>query len=248
MKILRFILSAFINAYKPSADPNLFGSKKLDKVAGLARTRANETQADIDALKSENPFESAGAKAAMAKASRTAKQMENRLINTMGGNASPEALIAAQGNLNQSIGSAAGEIAAGAEQNKKRETMMLKGLKEQQMGEYGNQKNAANQVKMQGWGTVFQGIDSLSQLAKGSGEAASALMAAGGSDKRIKENIKYIGELQGQRIYKFNFIGNPVVYIGVIAQEIENKNPEMVIEDDGIKKVHYDLLFSEINE
>lgn len=248
MKILRFILSAFINAYKPSADPNLFGSKKLDKVAGLARTRANETQADIDALKSENPFESSGAKAAMAKASRTAKQMENRLINTMGGNASPEALIAAQGNLNQSIGSAAGEIAAGAEQNKKRETMMLKGLKEQQMGEYGNQKNAANQVKMQGWGTVFQGIDSLSQLAKGSGEAASALMAAGGSDKRIKENIKYIGELQGQRIYKFNFIGNPVVYIGVIAQEIEDKNPEMVIEDDGIKKVHYDLLFSEINE
>lgn len=242
MKILRILVSAFINAYKPSADPNLFGSKKLDKVAGLARARANETQADIDKLESENPFESAGAKAAMAKASQTSKQMEARLLNTMGGNASPEALIAAQGNLNQSIGGAAGEIAAGAEANKNSEIMQLRGLKEQQMGEYGNQKNAANQAKMQGWQTVFQGIDSLASLASGGGKAA------GGSDKRIKENIKYIGELQGQRIYKFNFIGNPVVHLGVIAQEVEVNNPEMVIEDDGIKKVHYDLLFSEINE
>ena len=52
MKLLRFILSAFINAYKPSADPNLFGSKKIDKVAGLARTRAGETQGEIDAASS----------------------------------------------------------------------------------------------------------------------------------------------------------------------------------------------------
>ena len=129
--------------------------------------------------------------------------------------------------------------------------MMLRGLKEQQMGEYGQQKNAANNAKMQGWQTVFQGIDSLGKIVKGGGEAAGELtkaVAAGGSDRRIKENIKFIGELQGQRIYKFNFIGDPVVYLGVIAQEVEVNNPEMVIEDNGIKKVHYDLLFSEINE
>lgn len=163
MKILRFILSAFINAYKPSADPNLFGSKKLDKVAGLARGRANDTQADITKLENENPFESAGAKAAMAKASRTATQMSTRLLNTMGGNASPEAMIAAQGNLNQGIGAAAGEIAAGAEQNRDRQTMMLKGLKEQQMGEYGRQKANAVNAKMQGWGTLFDGIGKLTE-------------------------------------------------------------------------------------
>lgn len=147
----------------PSADPNLFGSKKLDKVAGMARTRAGETQSEIDKLQSENPFESAGAKAAMAKASQTSRQMQTRMLNTMGGNASPEALVAAQGALNQGVGSAAGEIAVGAEANKKREVMQLRGLKEQQMGEYGQMKGAAVQTKLQGWNTLFDGIGKLTE-------------------------------------------------------------------------------------
>jgi len=167
MKIIRILFAAIINAYMPSADPNLFGSKKLDKVAGMARGRADETQNEINKLESENPFESAGAKAAMAKASRTARQMSTRLLNTMGGNASPEALIAAQGNLNEGIGGAAGEIAAGAEQNKTRQTMMLRGLKEQQMGEYGQMKNQAVQTKLQGWNTLFDGISNITKAVGG---------------------------------------------------------------------------------
>lgn len=175
MKLFRFILSAFINAYKPSADPNLFGSKKLNKVAGLARARADETQKDIDAAQSENPFESAAAKSAMTKASQTSKQMQTRMLNTMGGNASPEALIAAQGNLNQSTGSVAGQIATGAEQNKQNEIMRLRGLKEQQMGEYGNYKKSALDAVNQGFGTVFNGISSLGKAASGVGSLINPL-------------------------------------------------------------------------
>lgn len=171
MKIIKILVSAFINAYKPSASPNLFGSKKLDKVAGLARQRAEQTQGDITKLETENPFESAGAKAAMAKASQTARQMSTRLLNTMGGNASPEAMIAAQGNLNQGIGGAAGEIAAGAEANQTQNIMRLKGLKEQQMGEYGQQKGNAINAKLQGWGTLFDGVG---KLAEGTGVIKNA--------------------------------------------------------------------------
>lgn len=233
MKLFRFILSAFINAYKPSADPNLFGSKKINKVAGLARARAEETQKDIDAAQSENPFESAAAKSAMTKASQTSKQMQNRMLNTMGGNASPEALIAAQGNLNQSTGSVAGQIATGAEQTKQNEIMRLRGLKEQQMGEYGNQKgnavNAANKA-----------VDLVGQIAQGVGAALS--------DKRAKENIEYIGELQGNKIHKYNFKGSPEVHIGVIAQEVERKNPDKVVEQGGIKKVDYSSLFKSVSK
>jgi hypothetical protein len=173
MKIIRIIFAAIINAYMPSADPNLFGSKKLDKVAGMARSRADETTNEISKLESENPFESAGAKAAMAKASRTARQMSTRMLNTMGGNASPEALVAAQGNINEGIGAAAGEIATGAEANKKREIMQLRGLKEQQLGEYGQYKNAAVNAKMQGWGTLFDGIG---KLTEGAGVVKKAFM------------------------------------------------------------------------
>lgn len=171
MKIFRILFAAIINAYTPSADPNLFGSKKLDKVAGMARSRADETQAQINKLESENPFESAGAKAAMAKASRTARQMSTRMLNTMGGNASPEALVAAQGNLNQGIGAAAGEIAVGAEANQKNEIANLRGLRENQMGQYGQMKNAAVQTKLQGWGTLFDGIG---KLAEGAGVVKNA--------------------------------------------------------------------------
>ena len=178
MKILRILVSAFINAYKPSADPNLFGSKKriksMYKTAEVFTKEAAGTQGDIDKLESENPFESAGAKSAMAKASRTANQMQTRLLNTMGGNASPEALIAAQGNLNEGIGGAAGEIAAGAEQNKNRQSMYLKGLKSSQQGQYGQHANNAASQYGSGWNTLFQGIDSLGGVLEGVGGVKAA--------------------------------------------------------------------------
>lgn len=174
MRLITFFIQALVNLYSFSANPNLFGSKKIDKVAGLARTRAEGTQTDMESLQSMNPFETAAAKSAMAKASRTSKQMQNRMFNMMGDNASPEAVIAAQGTVNEGLGATAGAIAAGAEANKDRQIMQLRGLKEQQMGEYGQQKNQAVNTNLKGWSTVFQGIDAAGGILEGIGGVKTA--------------------------------------------------------------------------
>lgn len=63
------------------------------------------------------------------------------------------------------------------------------------------------------------------------------------SDRRLKENIKHIGEENGHRIYEFNYIGNPQAYVGVMADEVEKIDPEAVyVVDDGIKAVNYDRI------
>jgi hypothetical protein len=63
----------------------------------------------------------------------------------------------------------------------------------------------------------------------------------GPSDERIKENIKPVGKTNdGQTIYKYNFKGSPKTEIGLIAQEVEQRNPEAVASLGGIKMVDYD--------
>ncbi len=69
------------------------------------------------------------------------------------------------------------------------------------------------------------------------------------SDERLKDNIVKIGESEsGINIYKFNYKGKPEVYEGVIAQEVQQSNPEAVIEKDGFLAVNYDLIDVEFKE
>lgn len=183
MRLFRFILKVIENTYFSSADPNLFGSiarrKGKENIASQYKDMAKGTQADIDQIKAENPFESAGAKAAMAKASYGAKQMQNRMFNAMGSNGTtPEAIITAQGATNEALGSAAGQIAVGAEANKQNQINNLQGLKTHQMGMYGNMSASAESERGSGWSTLFQGIDTIGKLASGVGQAAGALGAA----------------------------------------------------------------------
>jgi hypothetical protein len=178
MKLLQLIFKVLVTAYFSSADPNLFGSVKRRKgkqaIADEYKTMATGTQAEIDQRKSENPFESAGAKAAMTKASQGAKQMQTRMLNTMGAGATPEALIAAQGATNEALGSAAGQIAAGSEANKINQISDLQRQKTQQMGMAGNMSASAESERGSGWNTLFQGIGALGSLASGAGQAAEA--------------------------------------------------------------------------
>ncbi len=74
--------------------------------------------------------------------------------------------------------------------------------------------------------------------AAGLGLSAAAMF----SDKRAKENIEPVGHLNdGQKIYKYNYKGDPHTQIGLIAQEVERKHPEAVGESNGLKTVNYDL-------
>lgn len=74
----------------------------------------------------------------------------------------------------------------------------------------------------------------------------SALLSAGStfllSDERYKKNIKKIGEKNGYNIYEFSYLDSDNTHRGVMAQEVELKNPEAVREFNGIKHVNYEAI------
>ena len=183
MKLFSFILRIVVNAYFTSADPNLFGAtnrrKAKQNIANEYKSMATGTQAEIDQIKAENPFESAGAKAAMAKASLGARQMQTRMLNTMGTGVTPEAIVSAQGATNEALGSAAGQITAGAEANKVNQINGFNSLKNQQMGMYGNMSASAENERGSGWDTAFKMIDTIGRFASGAGQGVGALKTAG---------------------------------------------------------------------
>lgn len=61
------------------------------------------------------------------------------------------------------------------------------------------------------------------------------------SDERLKEDIEPVGKLyDGQDVYKYRYIGDPKWHIGLMAQEVEQTNPDAVTEIAGFKAVNYD--------
>lgn len=74
---------------------------------------------------------------------------------------------------------------------------------------------------------------------------SAGLAGLGGilSDKRFKKNIKKIGKLDnGLNVYSYQYKGDETYHLGVMAQEVEEVNPNAVIEHDGIKYVKYGEL------
>lgn len=93
------------------------------------------------------------------------------------------------------------------------------------------------------FGTISQGIG----MAGSIGQAALPFVLA--SDRRLKENIKKLDEIDGFNIYEFNYIGSLEKQVGVIAQEMLEKCPECVIEaNDGYYKVDYSKLPQVVQE
>lgn len=229
----------------------MFGTNKKFKIASEFDALADQSQNEIEALKAQNPFETAAAKSAMAKASLGAQNYYSRAMNTMGANASPEAQIAAQGQAGQTLGSAAGEIAVGSEANKTAQINALKTLQQNQMATAAGIKTQAID---QAWQNMFNAVDTAGGVMSGAGQSAGTLLMASGkgqaagtllmaSDQRLKENIVKIGEIQGQQIYKFNYIGDSRTTIGVIAQEVDDESCVGI--EHGYLHVNYDKLFKE---
>lgn len=62
------------------------------------------------------------------------------------------------------------------------------------------------------------------------------------SDERVKEDIKEVGELKdGQPVYAYNYKDDPTKtkQIGLLAQEVEKRDPDAVGEVGGVKTVEY---------
>lgn len=64
------------------------------------------------------------------------------------------------------------------------------------------------------------------------------------SDRRLKENIVFLGTYGPHNIYAYNYKGSDVRCAGVMADEVEQIIPEAVTIDaeTGFKKVNYDML------
>lgn len=169
MKILKLIQSVAKAAFISSASPDFFGARRSRKLEDAFQKDWKATQDSIDSLNTMNPFQGAAAKSAMTKASQNAKEMQNKILNTMGAAASPEAIIASAGEVNKGVGAAAGEIAAGAEANKNAQLNALKGLKTQQMGMHSQQITNTAQANA-------QSIEAFARLLEGAGGVAGAFM------------------------------------------------------------------------
>jgi hypothetical protein len=75
-----------------------------------------------------------------------------------------------------------------------------------------------------------------------------AAPAIASSDRKLKENITPAGKENGHNIYEFNYIGKPERYIGVMAQEVQETNPEAVHEVDGYLAVDYNAIGVKMRE
>ena len=68
--------------------------------------------------------------------------------------------------------------------------------------------------------------------------------AAGGiftlSDRRLKENIREIGNVGDLPIYDYNYVGQEQRHCGLIAQDVEKVVPEAVIDFGKFKAVNYE--------
>jgi len=92
----------------------------------------------------------------------------------------------------------------------------------------------------------FQTAQFLANIAEGTGALSGSTTTSttpGGlfSDRRLKENIRKVGKLKdGQTIYSYNYKGDNVTHIGLMADEVEKKHPEAVGLSAGYKTVDYD--------
>ena len=99
------------------------------------------------------------------------------------------------------------------------------------------QMNAQNGTD---WGGMLGSAGSLlggaGNLAKGVGTARLLM-----SDIRVKENLEKLDTVDGINIYRFDYINGAKNQVGVIAQEMQEKCPECVVDGD-ILRVDYSKL------
>ncbi|WP_210328055.1 tail fiber domain-containing protein [Mesorhizobium caraganae] len=61
------------------------------------------------------------------------------------------------------------------------------------------------------------------------------------SDRRTKTDIREIGETKdGQPLYQYRYKGSPMMQIGLMAQDVQDRDPDAVVDIGGILHVDYD--------
>ena len=122
-----------------------------------------------------------------------------------------------------------------------------------------NTIGSGQQMMLGGYGNILQSQTSAYNTAQSQADPLMTLGAAwlgggmpGISDRRLKENVEWVGrdDLTGLALYEFNYLGDPDHrYRGVMADEVEQTIPEAVFTmDDGYKAVRYDMIGIEMVE
>lgn len=90
----------------------------------------------------------------------------------------------------------------------------------------------------------MSGVDQFAKLAGGinsllgSGSGLVSLLKL--SDRRLKDDIAQVGTLfDGTPVYRYRYRGAPAFHIGLMAQDVEQRAPNAVIEINGYKAVDY---------
>lgn len=101
-----------------------------------------------------------------------------------------------------------------------------------------------------GAGTGIAGILGTTGAFGGSGWLASALPMLAMSDEHVKENIKEIGETHdGQPLYSYTYIGEDLPRVGLLAQDVEKRDPGAVHDiGGGLKAVDYNRALAKSRE
>jgi hypothetical protein len=118
---------------------------------------------------------------------------------------------------------------------------------------------SGQQMQLGGLSNILQSQTSVYNTAQSQADPLVTLGAAwlgggmpGVSDRRLKENVEWVGrdDLTGLALYEFNYLGDPDHrYRGVMADEVEKTIPEAVFTmDDGYKAVRYDMIGIEMVE
>lgn len=83
----------------------------------------------------------------------------------------------------------------------------------------------------------------ITDLLMGAGGLAMGLGSMGFSDARLKEDIHHLGKENGHNVYRFRYLNGEKEYIGVMAQEVANIDPEAVgVDEQGFMHVDYDKI------
>lgn len=101
----------------------------------------------------------------------------------------------------------------------------------------------------QAWGAVKSGAASAwGSISSGASGAWQGVTSFFGSDVRFKDNIEYAGmSNNGHKLYTFNYKTDPDnTYLGVLAHEVIETNPEAVEVFDGYYYVDYNKIGLEL--
>ncbi|CAB4155637.1 Domain of unknown function DUF4214 [uncultured Caudovirales phage] len=232
--------------------------------ANLARQQSMANQATLSGLLSQgygqalNTFQQQqGVNLAAGQANRAAVQGAGQQLAALGQQQYAQQAGAGQNLYNMGLG--AGQALYGMGTGAGQAYATLGGAAEQAALNAGQAQMGAGQIQqqtdqagrtamynqfLQQQGYPYQQAQFLANIAMGtgalSGSTTTTNAPGGWSDRRLKENIKKVGETyDGQNIYSYNFKGEKLTQLGLIAQEVKKEHPEAVGERGGYLTVDY---------